>query len=295
MTAKNFAAANKRVRVYEGGNVDDPKDPGGRTSRGITQRVYDAYRKSKGLDPRDVFKASETEVNEIYRRQYWDAVKGDQLPSGVDLVVYDGAVNSGPKQSIKWLQAALNARMPEAPPCIVDGALGLVTMEALAADNDHDLLIAEICARRLGFLKRLATWGRFGKGWQARVTNVMKAGQALATGSVGPAPVEVAEVGGGAKALETAIARPAISAGAGTATSGAGITLAGVSDAVNQAAGQASVLSDVSETLKWFFIVLTVFGILITLSAVYSNYRARHALTADARADVEEPPEEVAA
>ncbi|WP_246677573.1 glycosyl hydrolase 108 family protein [Mesorhizobium sp. B2-3-12] len=93
--------------AHEGGYSNHPADPGGATMKGVTQRVYDGYRKSKGLSTRSVKGIQTAELNEIYDRQYWDAVKGDLLPAGVDYVVFDGAVNSGPGRSIMWLQQAL--------------------------------------------------------------------------------------------------------------------------------------------------------------------------------------------
>src|SRR5882762_7427948 len=150
MTASTYSEAYKRERVYEGGNDDDPQDPGGRTSRGIIQREYDAYRRRKGLPPQDVWKASESEIAEIYRVQYWDAVQGDELPAGVDMFVFDGAVNSGHKQSIKWLQRALGIT--------ADGVIGQVTLDALEADDDHDQIIAKMAAARSAFLWALKTF-----------------------------------------------------------------------------------------------------------------------------------------
>lgn len=280
MTAKNFDAAFKRVLVYEGGKVDDPRDPGGRTNLGVTQRVYDAWRRRQGKSVQDVYKITLVEAKAIYRVQYWDAVRGDQLPDGVDLVVYDGSVNSGPKQSIKWLQAALCAKGASIP---VDGEIGQVTLDAAANNTDDDLLIAEISARRLGFLKRLKTWKTFGKGWGTRVANVTKAGQALASGSVGPKPVSVTADGGHQKAMADDLKTPMLSMPAAASATTGSATLAGVSDAVNGAAGQVQVVADASETLKYVFIALTVIGVLLTLYVALKIRKSDKARDAEAR------------
>lgn len=177
----NYQAALKRVLVHEGGKVDHPRDPGGRTNQGVTQRVYTAFRSRKGLPARDVYAMTDIERDEIYDLQYWDTIKGDSLPAGVDYVVFDGAVNSGPAQSIKWLQRALGVNP--------DGVIGQKTLAAITEYPDHDRLIALICERRLAFLRALTTWRTFGKGWQSRVNNVKAIGQAQATGSVAPGAV----------------------------------------------------------------------------------------------------------
>lgn len=182
----SYAAALKDVLVLEGGKVDHPKDPGGRTNRGVTQRVYDGYRRNRGLPTQDVWLIAEAEVAEIYGLQYWAKVRGDELPAGVDLVLFDGAVNSGPLQSIKWLQAALGGGVR------IDGVLGEASLAAVLAHPDHDALIAAILDRRMRFLRALKTWSTFGKGWTTRVDHVRAAGQAIAMGSVGPRVVYIA-------------------------------------------------------------------------------------------------------
>jgi lysozyme family protein len=174
----NFAAALKIELTYEGGKDDDPVDPGGRTNQGIIQRVYAAYRIRKGLPARDVFLMDDSERDEIYRTQYFDKIRFDELPPGLDLVIVDGAINSGVSQSIKWVQRALNLT--------ADGVLGDVTMQRIQDHPDHDMLIRGILDRRRAFLKALKTFWRFGKGWIARVNNLEKKGQAWAMGSVGP-------------------------------------------------------------------------------------------------------------
>ncbi|GJD74511.1 glycoside hydrolase family 108 protein [Methylobacterium sp. J-043] len=180
MSADRYQDAITRVLVHEGGYVNDPRDPGGATMKGVTQRTFDGYLKRNGKPSRPVRSITQAELGAVYRRQYWDAVKGDELPEGIDYVLFDGAVNSGPGQSIKWLQRALGVR--------VDGVIGEATVQAAEAYPDHDALVAAILERRLAFLKSLRTWKAFGKGWGRRVVEVRQIGQAWASGSVGPQP-----------------------------------------------------------------------------------------------------------
>jgi lysozyme family protein len=180
---ENFDVSLKRVLVHEGGLVDNPKDPGGRTFQGVTQRVYAAWCSRRGRPIQDVSRMLPEERDAIYRAQFWAPIRGDDLPAGLDGVVFDGAVNSGVSQSVKWLQRALGV----AP----DGQLGQITLDALETHPDVDKLIADVCQRRLLFCRALSTWRYFGKGWSARIDAVRVAGQAQAVGSVGPAPVYV--------------------------------------------------------------------------------------------------------
>jgi lysozyme family protein len=183
---EDYSKAMRVILTYEGGKDDDPVDPGGRTNQGIIQRVYTAWRMKKGLPNRDVFLMEDSERDEIYRQNYANQVRFDELPPGVDVVMLDGAVNSGPSQSIKWAQRALGL--------YADGVLGPVTMQRIENHPDHDELIDAILERRRLFLKALKTYYRFGKGWMARVNNLEKIGQAWAMGSVGP-PVEYSPLG----------------------------------------------------------------------------------------------------
>lgn len=262
MAIGNFEKCLARVRVYEGGNDDDPRDPGGRTSRGIIQRVYDRYRASKGLPKRDVWTASEAEVTEIYRIDYWDRVRGDELPAGVDFAVFDSAVNSGVAQTAKWAQRATGAR--------VDGDFGPATLKALQTQPDNDLLIADILGRRLAMVRSLKTWKYYGKGWSARIANVKRISQAWATGSVGPMPVAVAPLGGARKARVEDIRKPLISvpaAQASTAASTAATTAA-------QAAEQLTPFSDTIEIIKYVAAGLTVVAVVGGVIAVVMRSRA---------------------
>ena len=223
---RGFDRAIPHVLIHEGGKVDHPKDPGGRTNNGITQRVYNAWRSKSNLPPRDVYLIDDMEVAAIFRFQYWDAVMGDRLPEGVGYVVFDGAVNSGPKQSIKWLQRALGSLYTGA----IDGVMGTITLDAVAAYDDHDELIAKIIDRRETFLKALKTWPTFGKGWTRRIVQVEKAGQAWASGSVGPEPIFV---GGNEKApIEDAKTAPG--KGVADAVTGGGVGAGGIAVVLEQ-------------------------------------------------------------
>lgn len=159
----NFVGALAKVLVHEGGYVNHPKDPGGATNRGVTQRVYNDWRVSRGLVPRSVKHIQQAEVEEIYRRNYWDAIKGDELPAGVDYCVFDLAVNSGTNRAIRFLQRAAKV--------IEDGKLGPVTLAAVKAIPASEMTDL-ICDERICFLKSLNTFSTFGTGWTRRVSDV---------------------------------------------------------------------------------------------------------------------------
>ena len=158
----NFRSALAHVLRHEGGFVHHPKDPGGATNKGITLATYRRFINPSG-SVSDLRKITDAQVAEVYKRQYWDEVSGDILPSGVDYCVFDFAVNSGPSRAIKHLQMAVNVEP--------DGELGSVTIGAtIKADSAET--INRICNTRLQFKKRLKTWPTFGKGWSRRVADV---------------------------------------------------------------------------------------------------------------------------
>lgn len=158
-----FPRAFALLRVHEGGYSDHPRDPGGATMKGVTQRTYDAHRHRMEQTPRDVRKITDAEVERIYRRQYWRLVKAYDLPPGVAYCVFDAAVNSGPGRAVRWLQKAIGAK--------VDGIVGDETI-GLARDIPADVLIHKYCDMRLAFMKRLKHWPSFKNGWSRRVHEV---------------------------------------------------------------------------------------------------------------------------
>ena len=147
---------------YEGGWADDPHDPGGATMKGVTLAVYEQF-KGRGATKEELRHISDTDLEAIYRQGYWDKMRCDDLPRGVDMVAFDAAVNSGPKRSAQWLQRA--AMVPD------DGVVGPKTVAALNALNAHQLVNAAL-DNRLYFLRGLSNFTRYGRGWTDRVARV---------------------------------------------------------------------------------------------------------------------------
>ena len=164
---RNFRAALNHVLSHEGGYVDHPLDPGGATNLGITRRTLAAWRGLRlwrKLPKAEVRALTRREAGQIYRARYWDAVRADQLPGGVDYVAFDYAVNSGAVRAAKDLQRVCGAR--------VDGVIGAMTLNAVSRHHPKTI-IRRLLQRRMRFLQRLRTWSAFGRGWTSRINGVL--------------------------------------------------------------------------------------------------------------------------
>lgn len=157
----NFERCLALTLAHEGGYSDHPLDPGGATNWGVTQATLSRAR-GRAVTKADVRALSRDEAAAIYRRLYWDAVNGDDLPAGVDATVFDHAVNSGPAAALRILRAALGLPL---------AASLSVTLEACAKAR-ADALVRELCRRRMSFLRALHTFPTFGRGWTRRVDAV---------------------------------------------------------------------------------------------------------------------------
>lgn len=174
----DFAEALALVLAMEGGRVNDPRDPGGRTNKGITQRTYDAWCREAGHPRRTVYAITADEIECIYRDEYARPICFDQLPRGLGYAVFDAAVNSGPVRATRWLQATLGSA--------VTGHLNLATRAAVA--RAHPVPVIEgLCAARLGMLRHLAGWAPFGRGWSRRVDFVRSHALAMCRDKTPPA------------------------------------------------------------------------------------------------------------
>lgn len=258
-----FERALPLVLAHEGGYVNHPRDPGGETNKGITKRVYDDWRRTRGLTAVSVRQISSSEVSAIYRERYWNLFKGDEMPAGVGYVVFDGAVNSGVAQSVKWLQRALGPLYKGT----VDGLVGPGTINAIKDHSNHDALIAEICRQRMAFLKALKTWPTFGKGWSRRVSDVQRAGQAWASGPSAP-PMPLIKPEETAKAPVTDIAEaPPVAPGDAIGYGG------GAAATISQAIGQLQALQNIP-SVQQVILYLTIAGVVVALGGFAYRYWA---------------------
>lgn len=166
----NFQHALAHVLLFEGGYSDHPSDPGGATNLGITKAVLERFR-GRGVTKQEVRALTKEEAAEIYRRYYWLAAACDQLPDGVDLAVFDCAVNQGVGRATRFLQQSANVA--------VDGAIGPRTLAAVKA-AEPEALLTEFMARRMnayGLLTKL--FKVFGLGWSRRLVATHGAACAL--------------------------------------------------------------------------------------------------------------------
>jgi lysozyme family protein len=246
MTASNFNTALTATLVYEGGWSDHPRDPGGATMKGVTLARYRAWKRDPNITKTQLREISDADVKAIYRDGYWRTVAGDDLPSGLDLAMFDFAVNSGPARAVKTLQ-----RIVGVP---ADGVMGQLTLSAVRKQFAADM-IDELCNARLAFVRSLSTFDAFGKGWTRRIGMVQVKAHALARPGVfnttsddtatKPAPEK-------ARASDTkATAKPGVKPAA-AATAGA------VATAATAAAQQLQGLSEGLEWLKWAVVGLTI-------------------------------------
>lgn len=169
----NFDASMRQCLKHEGGYVDHPRDPGGATNLGITQATLADWRR-RPVTKAEVKALTVAEAIDIYRHKYAGVIKYDQLPSGLDHVTLDPAINSGPKRGAQWLQSALGVK--------ADGKIGDGTL-AKARSANVPQVIQKACAIRMGFLRGLKIWGTFGKGWSRRVAEVEAFAMKLAVGN----------------------------------------------------------------------------------------------------------------
>lgn len=245
---------------FEGGKDDDPVDPGGRTNQGVIQREFSAWLRKNGKANRDVFTMTDDERDAIYWENYGQKIRFNELPPGIDLIVLDGSINSGPSQSIKWVQRALGIT--------ADGVLGNNTMELILANDDNDKLIADILERREAFLKSLKTFYHFGKGWTSRVNQLRAIGQAWGRGSVGPSVVWESNMNKKAKLVD---AIPLVSTAPADATASGGV----VATALTSAQSTIQPLQGISPLIDHAITALIVLGVLATAGGAVWAWYAR--------------------
>lgn len=153
----DFQTALEHIFLFEGGLVDHPKDPGGITKFGISLRAY------PHLGTEGIRNLTKEQAAEIYKKDYWDATKCDELPSGLRLMVFDCAVNQGVGYASKALQTAVSVR--------ADGIIGPQTLRAVQSVN-VERAVHRFAMNRFLRYERNPNWKVFGEGWMSRLLSV---------------------------------------------------------------------------------------------------------------------------
>lgn len=178
MAKETYEKALANVLRHEGGYTNHPRDPGGPTNFGITIYDYHLYIDKNGT-AQDVKNMSVDQAKAIYKSKYWDILRCDDLPIGVDYSVFDLGVNSGIGRAGQFLRSALSL-----PPFALKQFIVTDDVVVAALKSDPIELIKKINDMRMTFLKRLGTWSTFGRGWTRRVSEVTAISIELATAGV---------------------------------------------------------------------------------------------------------------
>ena len=160
----NYDKCLETILHHEGGYVNHPKDPGGETNLGVTKKVYQEHGGTK--DMKDLLVE---DVAPIYKKGYWDKMKGDELPGGLDLCVFDFGVNAGPGRAAKFLQQMIGT--------VVDGGIGpntLAKLEEYIRENGEHEAVKKYQEMRQKYYESLSTFATFGRGWTRRVEETTK-------------------------------------------------------------------------------------------------------------------------
>ena len=159
----NFEKSLALLLKSEGGYVNHPFDPGGRTNLGVTQRAWEAYIGHSATEE-DMRNLTPAMVAPLYRQRYWYTCRCDELPGGLDYLAFDFAVNAGGSRCIKTIQQSLNVHP--------DGVIGPVTLKAI---QDAEEFINNFTAAKEVFYRSLSNFPTFGRGWLNRVAESKKA------------------------------------------------------------------------------------------------------------------------
>jgi len=147
----SFDKAVELILRHEGGYVDDPHDPGGETHFGISKRAYPDL---------NIKELTRDDAKRIYKRDYWDAIRADEMPMPVAVAVFDMAVNAGVSTAGRLLQRLVGVTD--------DGVIGPVTLAAVRR-TESDALAVRYAAERIAYYAALKGWNRYGRGWSRRV------------------------------------------------------------------------------------------------------------------------------
>lgn len=263
----NFDLSFKKIIGHEGGYTNDPRDRGGPTKYGVILKVLRTWRGYDEDDPTitaaDVEALTLAEAKKIFRARYWDLLKCDQMPDGIDYVTVDYGYNSGVNRSAKFLQQQL--KVDGLYKGRVDGQIGAGTLKAANQIEDVTDFIDRFQDARLAYLKTIYGWPTYKNGWTKRVKQVRADGIAMATGRK--------TIEAGLTRVPTHDADPAAYAASkspeqtGLQTAGMG----GFGSMATETAQQIAPHIEAFMVLKILFLVLTVAGAAYAAWALYKR------------------------
>ena len=152
----SFQEAFVQLLGHEGGYSNLVADKGGETNWGISKRSYPNV---------DIQNLTMNQAGEIYKRDFWDRMRCDELPEKLAFQLFDAGVNSGIRQAVTWVQRAVKAD--------ADGVLGPKTLAAIKL-HDESKVLAHFNGHRLEFMADLDGWKDFGRGWARRIASNLK-------------------------------------------------------------------------------------------------------------------------
>ena len=167
----NWQKSFELMLKSEGGYVNNPADPGGMTNLGVTKATWENW-VGRESDEAEMRGLTPEKVEPLYKKKYWDAVRSDELPVGLDYLLFDFAVNAGAGRAIKTLQTAIGVTP--------DGGFGPMTMAAVQAVDPVEL-IERFSQAKEDFYRSLTTFSTFGKGWLNRVADVKQHATSMVT------------------------------------------------------------------------------------------------------------------
>ncbi len=157
---KNFPTCLQYLLKLEGGFAKLPGDE--TTKYGVKQSTWEAYC-GHPVTEAVMRNLTTDQVGPLYKTHYWDQVRADELPSGVDVCLFDFAVHSGPREASTQIQRIVGV--------VSDGTLGKLSLAAIASMKPESL-ITQLIASRLAFIKKLKNYPLFAKGWESRLVQL---------------------------------------------------------------------------------------------------------------------------
>lgn len=186
----NFSIAHKFTLAWEGGESDDAADRGGFTKFGVsTAFLTDIASTQAGRDTLDrmgiilpvtrntIRNLTESQAASLFRWQMWEPLKLDLIPLRPAVVLYDAAVNSGPRQSVLFAQRGYNACVAYGQPLDVDGVMGPATRKAMQQADTDKILMAMVDQREKFFndlVRAKPNQEVFLAGWLNRVDDLRR-------------------------------------------------------------------------------------------------------------------------